>query len=78
MKASEEAQWHILGQRENHTVTGWDERWECVNAHFTKDAAEAFIKRKKHDYGKGMRVYVNSQYYAWEFELSRLRYLTAR
>ena len=38
-----------------------------MNSHFTKDAAEAFIRRKKHDYGE-MRVYVESQYYAWEFE----------
>ncbi|MNN73478.1 hypothetical protein D3C81_1895980 [compost metagenome] len=38
-----------------------------MNSHFTKDAAEAFIRRKKHDYGE-MRVYVESQYYALEFE----------
>jgi len=38
-----------------------------VNSHFTRDAAEAFIRRKQHDYGE-MRVYVESQYYAWEFE----------
>lgn len=52
---------------EGHTVTGWDEQWVYVNAHFTHAAAEAFIKRKKHDYRHGMRVYVESQYYAWEF-----------
>lgn len=67
MKADESDQWYVLGELEDHTVTGWDDRWEYVNAHFTKDAAEAFIRRKKHDYGKGMRVYVESQYYAWEF-----------
>lgn len=67
MKADESNQWYVLGELEGHAVTGWCENWEYINAHFTKDAAEAFIRRKKHDYGKGMRVYVESQYYAWEF-----------
>ncbi|WP_421560866.1 MULTISPECIES: hypothetical protein [unclassified Pseudomonas] len=60
-------QWELLGELDDHTVTGWNKRWEIVNSHFTKDAAEAFIRRKQHDYGE-MRVYVESQYYAWEFE----------
>jgi len=60
-------QWEILAGLDDYTVTGWQERWEIINSHFTKDAAEAFIRRKKHDYGR-MRVYVESQYYAWEFE----------
>jgi hypothetical protein len=60
-------QWEILGALLDHHVTGWKEEWEHVNSHFTKDAAEAFIKRKKHDYRDGKRVYVESQYYAWEF-----------
>ena len=67
MKADESDQWYVLGELEGHTVTGWDEQWVYVNAHFTHAAAEAFIKRKKHDYRKGMRIYVESQYYAWEF-----------
>lgn len=67
MKAGESDQWYVLGELEDHTVTGWDDRWEYVNAHFTHAAAEAFIQRKKHDYQEGMRVYVESQYYAWEF-----------
>ncbi|KNH48322.1 hypothetical protein [Pseudomonas lini] len=68
MKASENDQWYVLGELPEHTVTGWDDRWEYVNAHFTYDAAQAFIARKKHDYRDGMRVYVDSQYYCWEFE----------
>lgn len=60
-------QWEILDALPDHYVTGWYERWEYVNAHFTKDAAEAFIKRKKHDYRDGIRVYVESQQYTWEF-----------
>ena len=60
-------QWDLLGEIDEHTVTGWNKRWEIVNSHFTKDAAEAFIRRKKHDYGE-MKVYVEAQVYAWEFE----------
>jgi len=60
-------QWSILGDLPDHTVTCWDERWEYVNAHFTKDAAEAFIRRKKHDYRDGLRVYVDAQTYCWEY-----------
>lgn len=67
MKASEDDQWEVLGELENHNVTGWSDRWEYVNSHFTKDAAEAFIRRKKHDYPKGLRVYVDAQSYCWEF-----------
>lgn len=64
---AEDGQWDILGDLENHTVSGWDERWDIVNSHFTKEAAEAFIKRKKHDYREGLRVYVEAQVYCWEF-----------
>jgi hypothetical protein len=60
-------QWEILGALDDHTVSGWSERWEHVNSHFTKEAAEAFITRKMHDYRKGMRVYVEAQVYCWEF-----------
>jgi len=42
------------------------EDWETVNQHFTKDAAEAFIARKKHDYREGLRVYVDCSCYSWE------------
>lgn len=63
----EDDQWEYLAECDDHTVTGWNERWEIVSSHFTREAAEAFIRRKQHDYGE-MRVYVESQYYAWEFE----------
>ena len=68
MKADEVDQWYVLGELEDHTVTGYCWEWEYVNAHFTHAAAEAFIARKKHDYRDGLRVYVDSQYYNWEFE----------
>lgn len=64
---TEDDQWEVLDNLDDHTVTGWDDRWEYVNSHFTKDAAEAFIRRKKHDYRKGLRVYVDAQSYCWEF-----------
>lgn len=67
MDMDEIDQWEYLAECDDHTVTGWNKRWEIVNSHFTRDAAEAFIQRKKHDYGE-MRVYVESQFYAWEFE----------
>ncbi|MBX8621685.1 hypothetical protein K4754_06555 [Pseudomonas glycinae] len=67
MDLDEDDQWDYLADLDDHTVTGWNKRWEIVNSHFTRDAAEAFIRRKQHDYGE-MRVYVESQYYAWEFE----------
>lgn len=67
LELPESDQWDILGELDDHTVTGWDERWEYVNSHFTKDAAEAFIKRKKHDYRDGIRVYVEAQIYCWEY-----------
>jgi len=62
-----EDQWDLLADLDDHTVTGYAERWEYVNSHFTKDAAEAFIARKKHDYRDGLRVYVDAQSYCWEF-----------
>lgn len=64
---SEHDQWDILADLPEHTVSGWDERWEIVNSHFTKEAAEAFIRRKKHDYRDGLRIYVEAQVYCWEF-----------
>ncbi|EOQ73075.1 ead/Ea22-like family protein [Acinetobacter lactucae] len=41
--------------------------WEDVNCHLTRSAAEAFIKRKSHDYGE-LRVFVKSLYWCDEFK----------
>jgi len=49
----------------NATHAGYDYIWEYVNHHMTKEAAEAFIQRKKHDYGE-MRVFIGSAYWSWE------------
>lgn len=64
---AEHDQWDVLADLPEHTVSGWDERWDIVNSHFTKEAAEAFIRRKKHDYRDGLRIYVEAQVYCWEF-----------
>jgi hypothetical protein len=44
----------------------YQDRWEYVCSHFTKEAAEAFVARKKHDYDE-LRVYVDCQLYCWEY-----------
>lgn len=41
--------------------------WEDINCHLTRSAAEAFIKRKSHDYGE-LRVFVKSLYWCDEFK----------
>lgn len=60
-------QWGLLNDLDDHTVVGYGERWDCVNSHLTKEGAEAFIKRKAHDYPDGLRIYVEAQVYCWEF-----------
>lgn len=60
-------QWGILEDLDGHTVTGWDETWEYVCSHFTREAADAFIRRKAHDYREGLRVYVDAQLHCWEY-----------
>lgn len=67
LELDERDQWDLLDEIDDHCVVGWDEKWEHVNSHFTKDAAEAFIQRKRHDYRKGIRVYVGAQTYCWEY-----------
>lgn len=58
----------ILKEVEGIRIVGLVWRWVHVNSHFTRDAAEAFIARKKHDYKHGLRVYVDAQTYCGEFE----------
>lgn len=41
------------------------DRWEHVCSHMTKEGAEAFIRRKGHDYDE-LRVYVECQIYCEE------------
>lgn len=74
----EHEQWEMLSELTDHTVTGWDERWEYVCAHFTRDAADAFIRRKKHDYRDGLRVYVDAQVHCWEYNAIKAAILDGR
>lgn len=67
LKLDESEQYRKLAQFNGVTVTGRAERWECVSSHFTRDAADAFIARKAHDYRDGLRVYVEAQTYSWEY-----------
>jgi hypothetical protein len=53
---------------ENLIITGRNSRWEYICSHFTKEGAKAFIKRKKHDYPLGLRIYVDAQIYCAEWE----------
>lgn len=78
LSLDERDQWRCLAELPEHTVTGWDETWEYVNSHFTKDAAEAFIRRKKHDYRGGLRVYVDAQLYCWEYNAIKAAILDGR
>ncbi|MES5712049.1 ead/Ea22-like family protein [Acinetobacter baumannii] len=41
--------------------------WEDVNCHLTRSAADAFIKRKSHDFGE-LRVFVKSLFWCEEFK----------
>lgn len=63
----EDDQWQFLGERDYLSLYGYQEEWEYVNSHLTRDAAEAFIKRKAHDYPDGLRVFVDSRVWSWEF-----------
>ena len=55
----------------DRNLRGWEkvyymDIWEYVCAHFTKESAEAFVKRKGHDYDE-LRVYVECQFYCPEY-----------
>lgn len=54
------------------------ERWEFVCQHFTQGAADEFIKRKKHDYPDGLRVYVDATSYSWELNAIKAAILSGR
>lgn len=54
------------------------ERWEFVNQHMTRDAADAFIKRKAHDYRDGLRVYVDASSYSWELNTIKAAIIEGR
>lgn len=55
-----------------------EEQWEFVCQHFTRDAADAFIRRKGHDYREGLRVYVDATCYSWELNAIKAAILDGR
>ena len=68
LELEEEDQWDLFvnDEIEDCSVIYYDDEWKTINYHFTYDAAEAFIKRKGHDYGE-MRVYTDAHTYGWEY-----------
>ena len=79
LELDEDDQWGVFedGDVEDHSVIYYEEKWETINFHFTKAAAEAFIKRKCHDYGE-MRVYVDAHTYGWEYNAIKQALLDGR
>ena len=67
LEADEDLQIDALESCEYDQVF-YQEGWEYVSSHFTREAAEAFIERKGHDY-RELRVYVDAQVYCWEWNM---------
>lgn len=55
----------IIDVTDDSYIYYWKWDYRTVNSHLTKEAAERFIKRKQHDYGK-LSIYVESAYWCWE------------
>jgi len=56
----------------------WKNSGNYVGQHMTRDAADAFIKRKGHDYREGLRVYVDATSYSWELNTIKAAILDGR
>ncbi|MCK2122068.1 hypothetical protein [Pseudomonas sp. PNPG3] len=69
-RADPRDQWVLLGELPEHRLLAYQTQWTTVNTHLTHAAAEAFIKRKQHDYPP-LRVYADSAYWAWELKTIR-------
>lgn len=54
------------------------QNWKTVNQHMTRDAAIAFINRKKHDYPSGLYLYVDATTYSWEYNTIKEAILDGR
>ncbi|MDX8001185.1 hypothetical protein FE394_18880 [Xenorhabdus sp. Reich] len=55
---------HVLEEEDSY-IFNWKYDYKTVKTHLTREAAERFITRKQHDYGK-LSVYVESFYWCWE------------
>ncbi len=67
VKEAEEFEIDLLLQQHEYNQIGIKHYWKHVNTHLTREAAEAFIKRKQHDYGE-LRIWVDSLYWCYEFK----------
>lgn len=72
-----EQQWDVLEDLPTLDVGYYTWQWKYINGHLTKAAAEAFIKRKQHDYGE-LRIFVESSYWCWELNEIRDAILDGR
>lgn len=72
----EKEQWEIL-EHAGYIVTGYVTEWVTINQHLTKEAAEAFIKRKGHDYEE-LRIVAESLYWCNEFKAIQKAILDGR
>lgn len=79
LELSEDDRWGVFedGEVEDLSVIYYEEEWKTINFHFTKAAAEAFIKRKGHDYGE-LRVYADAHTYGWEYNAIKQALLDGR
>lgn len=67
-----EAEYAETGEeKEDWTRTGYVERWEHIQPFLTESAANSYIKRNAHRYGRPLRVYVESAYRNPEWQLIR-------
>lgn len=57
----------FLGDCCDYQKVYYKEDWKHVNTHLTREAAQTFIDRKKHDYTE-LRIWVSSLYWCWEFK----------
>ena len=52
-------------------MTGFRDEWKFLNAHFTNDSANHYIKKHGHKHEGELRVSVESMYRCNEFNLIR-------
>ena len=58
----------VINSFDDARLVGRQTGYRTVNFHLTREAAEAFIDRKKHDYAPGaLGIWVECQMYCWEF-----------
>lgn len=62
---------------ESVEVRYYEEEWQTVSQYFTRDAAEAFIKRWGHDCGE-LNIYVGSSYWCPEYNAIRQALMDGR